>query len=85
MIPSLGLLNALKMGLELLLRGESRAVDSLQLGPVLIAAKVGARGFEQPHRADLIRAVNVRAAAQIDELAMLEEGDLGVLGNVLEP
>ena len=70
-VAPLGLLQPRQVGVELLLRRPGRAVDALQHRPLLVAAPVGAGDGEQLEGADLARAGDVRAAAEIEELALL--------------
>ena len=57
---------------QLLLRREGGAVDALQLRVALVAAPVGARDRQHLERLDVARALDVRAAAEVDEVAVLE-------------
>jgi len=74
-VALLGLLGAGEGLLELLLRGEGGAVDALELLVLLVAAVVGAGDVEQLERLDLRGVAHVRAGAEVDELAVLVEGD----------
>ena len=58
---------------ELLLRGPRRPVDALEHRALLVAAPVGAGDGQQLERADLAGARDVRAAAEVDERALLVE------------
>ena len=62
-------------GVQLLLRGEERAVDALQHRAALVAAPVGARRVREREGADLPRALRVSAAAEVVELRMAEVAD----------
>ena len=57
--------------IELFLGRPDRAVDPLEHRPLLVAAPVGAGHAEQLERADLARARDMRALAQVDEGAVL--------------
>ena len=70
---------------ELFDAAEGGAVDALQHFARFIAAVVDARAFEQLDRADLLRALHVRTAAQVGEPAVAVEGDRFALGDVFEP
>ena len=69
---------------QLLLRGERGAVDPLEHRVALVAAPVGAGERQHLEGLDVAGAVDVRAPAQIDEVAVLEERDLLVLGDRLD-
>ena len=75
MIALLRLLQPRKMRVQLLLRGEQRAVDPLQLRARLVAPPVRARHIGQPKRTDLPRRLHMPAAAQIRELRVRAEAD----------
>src|SRR5438270_1054861 len=66
MIAAARLLDLPQVMVKLRLRRPRRAVDSLQHGPVLVAAPVGARDAGQLERADIRRTFDVRSAAQVD-------------------
>ncbi len=73
-----------EVGVELLLRGEGGAVDTLQHLVALVALEVRARALEQLERADLVGTLHVRAAAQVDEVAVAEDRDPLALRDVGE-
>ena len=64
--------------------GERRAVHPLQLAVALVAAPVGARERQHLERLDVAGALDVRPAAQVDEVAVLEERDRLALGDRLD-
>jgi hypothetical protein len=70
---------------ELLRVLERDAVDALQHLVVLVAAPIRARQLGELPRADLPGALHVRAAAQVDEVAVAEDGDVLARGDVGEP
>ena len=72
------------MLVELLLRGEGGAVDPLEHRVALVAAPVGAGERQHLEGLDLAGALDVRAPAQVDEVAVLEERDLLVRGERLD-
>ena len=84
MVAPLGLLEPREVRVELRLRGERRAVHALQLRVALVAAPVGARERQHLERLDVAGALDVRAAAQVDEVAVLEERDRLALGDRLD-
>src|SRR4051794_20110379 len=73
MVALLGLLAPPQERVELRLVGEDRAVDPLEHRPLLVATPVRAADGEELERADLARALDVRALAQVGERAVLEE------------
>ena len=84
MVARLRLLDALEVLVERLLRREGGAVDALEHRVALVAAPVRAGDLEQLHRADLPGVLHVRAAAEVDEVAVAEERDLLAFGDVVE-
>ena len=73
------------MGVEVLLVEERGAVEALQHLAVGLALPVGAGDGEQLERADLAGVGNVRAAAQVDELALaIEAQDAELLQLVVD-
>ena len=77
MVALLGLLDLLEIGVELLLLGEGGAVDAGQHLAVGIAAPIGARDLHQLEGvADLAGRGHVRAAAEIEPVALLVDLDL---------
>ena len=75
-VALLGLLEPREIGLELLLVGPGRAVDPLQHLVARIAAPVGARDLHQLEGAELARGRHVRAAAEVEPVALAVEADL---------
>ena len=73
-------LEALEVRVEIRLRVEGGSVDAGQLLVVLVAAPVGAGDARQLERLDRLRVLQVRAAAEIDEVALLVEGDVALGG-----
>src|SRR5262249_26456952 len=71
-----GLLEPLKVGVEVLRRVEGGAVDPGQLGVVLVAAPVGAREVRELQGLDRVRVLKVRPAAQVREVALPVERDV---------
>src|SRR5690606_28777440 len=82
MIPLLGLLELLEVGLEILLIGPGGAVDALQLRLAGIAPPIAARDLLQLERiADLTRRGHMRATAEVEPFALPIDLDLFVLRN----
>ena len=77
------LLEPLEVRVEVGLRVERRAVDAGQLRVALVAAPVGAREAGELERLDRRRVLQVRAAAEVGEVALRVERD-GALGGVDE-
>ena len=79
-------LTLLEIRLQLVLIGERHAVDTLELLAAGIAAPVGgvAGGELDAVALDAARGVHVRAGAQVHELALLVEGDMGILRQVVD-
>ena len=73
-----------EMRFQLRRRGERRAVDALELALFLVATMVGAGEGEQFERADLARACDVRARAQVGEIAVGIERDCFAFWDVAE-
>ena len=61
--------------LQLFLRRESGAVDTLELLVLFVAAVIGAGDVQQLESLDLRRVTDVRPGAEIDELAVLIKGN----------
>ena len=81
-VALLGLLQLLEVGRQLLLGRPGGAVDALQLRLGMIAAPVGARELgELEGLADLAGGGHVRAAAQIEPLALLVDLEVLALGD----
>ena len=75
-IALLGLLQPVQVVIELLLVGPGRAVDPLQHLVARVAAPVGAGHLRQLERLELAGGGHVRAAAQVDPVALPVEADL---------
>src|SRR5262249_2013101 len=85
-IALLRLLELMQIGVERLLLGEGRAVDALELLVLGVAAPIGARHLHHLEGvAELPRRGQMRARTEVDELALLVDGDLLVLGDLLDP
>ena len=69
MVAALGFLDAVQIFVQVRLLDEARAVDALHLRIAFFALPVGAGDAHQLERLNLAGAGNVRAAAEIDELA----------------
>ena len=85
-IPLLGLLNALEVGVQLVLLGEGDTVDALEGLAAGVAPPVGgvAGGQLDGVALDPAGGVQMGAGAQIGELALLVEGDVGVLRQIMD-
>ena len=82
MVAALGFLEPIEIRLELLRVGPRSAVDALQHLVVRVAAPIGARELhELEARAEPARRGQVRAAAQIDEIALAIQRDRLVGGD----
>ena len=82
MVALLGFLDLLQIGVELLLLGEGGAVDAGEHRVVGIAAPIGAGHLHQLEGvADLAGRGHVRAAAEIEPVALLVDLDLLVCRN----
>ena len=77
-VALLGLLDALQVGVQLVLLGEGDAVDALERLAVGVAAPVGgvAGGQLDGVALDAAGGVQVGTGAQVGELALLVEGDV---------
>ena len=81
-VALLGFLDLLQIGVELFLLGERRAVDARQHRIVAVAAPIGARHLHQLEGvADLAGRGHVRAAAEIEPVALVVDLDRLVAGN----
>src|SRR6266516_2530398 len=69
------LLEPLEVRVEVLLRVERRPVDPRQLRVLLVATPIRAGEARQLHGLDRLRVLQVRAAAEIREVALRVEGD----------
>ena len=74
------LLEPMQVRVEILLAVEGSAVDPRQLRVPLVAAPVGACEAGQLERLDRLRVLQVRAAAEIGEVALRVEGDRALGG-----
>src|SRR5262249_14198510 len=72
-IAFLGLLQTPEVLVEVLLSEPRRPIDPLEHRALLVAAPVRARRREKLEEPDLARGTDVRAAAEIDELALRVE------------
>jgi hypothetical protein len=81
-VALLGFLDLLQVGVELFLLGEGGAVDARQHRVVAVAAPIGARDLHQLEGvADLAGRGHVRAAAEIEPVALEIDLDRLVAGN----
>src|SRR4051794_33590316 len=80
-VALLRLLQALQMEVEIGLRVEGRAVDAGQLRVLLVTAPVRAGEAGQLERLDRPRVLEMRAAAEVGEVALRVERDR-LLGRV---
>src|SRR5437879_13799089 len=78
MVPLARLLQTLEVGVQIGLVVEGRAIDPRQLLVVLVASPVGAGEPGQLDRLDRLRVLEMRAAAEVGEIALCVEGDLAV-------
>src|SRR5258707_14096850 len=84
-VALLGLFELIEIGVEVFFREEGRPVNALQLRILLVAQPVSARNVEQLERLDLSGRRNVRAAAEVRELASAAGGNLFIgLGELLD-
>ncbi len=85
MVAALGLLKLAHVLVHLLFGVERGSVDALELGIAFLAEPVGSGDVEQLERLDFAGGWDVRAAAEIDELAGLVERNLFIgLGELLD-
>ena len=82
-VAALRLLEALQVRVQVRLREEGRAVDPRQLRVVLVAAPVRAGQAGELDRLDRLRVLEMRASAEIGEVALRVERDVS-LGRVDE-
>ena len=85
-VTLLCLFNPGKVSIQLILRGEGNAVDTLKHLPLAVAPPISAAGAQQLEAVVLDPAgvIQVRAGAQVGELALGIEGDDGVGGQVFD-
>ncbi len=76
-IAALGVFEAREIVVEILLREEGGAVDALKLRVLFIAEPVGAGDGHGLEGADAACGWNMRPAAEVDELAVAIEADVG--------
>ena len=76
MVAALRLLEPLQVRVEVGLREEGRAVDPRQLRVLLVAAPVRAGEAGELDRLDRLRVLEVRAAAEVGEVALRVERDV---------
>src|SRR5436853_5075549 len=79
-VPLARLFEALEIRVQILLAVERRAVDARQLRLRRVAAPVRARKARQLQRLDRLRVLQVRAAAEIGEVALRVERDVALRG-----
>ena len=79
-VAPLRLLDALEVRVEVLLVVEGGAVDARQLLVLLVAAPVRAGEAGQLQRLDRLRVLEVRAAAEVGEVALRVQADLALGG-----
>src|SRR5437764_15355686 len=84
MVALLRFLEHREVFVELGLVLEGGAVDALELRVLFVAFVVGAGNAGELERADVAGAHDVRAGAEIGELAIAIERDFFALGNVLD-
>ena len=76
MVPALGFLQPMKILLQFLFAGPSRAVDSLQHGVAGVATPICASEFGEPKRlSEAPRSGQMRSATEVDEVALPIESD----------
>ena len=80
MVARAGLLEPLQVRVEVLLAEERRPVDPRQLRVLLVAAPVGAGERGELERLDRRRGLQVRAAAEVGEVALRVERDRALGG-----
>src|SRR4029077_12315110 len=80
MIAALGFFEAMEIFVQLLLREEACRVNALQLRIAFLAFPVGAGDAHQLEGLNALGGRNVRAAAEVDELAGGVEGNDGLYG-----
>ncbi len=85
MVALLGLLNAIKIRLQILLVRKSSAINALQHRILLVAAEIRPGDRQELDRPNLAAVLNVRAAAQIQEVADLVQADDFAFGNIIQP
>ena len=83
-VALLGLLEQAQVLVELVFGGKGRAVDADEHLVVLVALPVGARDARELEGLEGLRVGEVRAHAHVDVLALLVEGDAGVVGQVAD-
>src|SRR5205814_6053690 len=83
-IAALGLFEVREVRVQLGLRRPRRAVHALKLGVPLVASPVRARERQHLEGLDVPRALDVRPAAEIDEVAVLEVRDLVAFRNRID-
>src|SRR5262245_56929902 len=82
-IAFLGFIDLGQVGVEVLLGKERGAVEALELFAAGVVLPVSAGDAEDLEGADLARVRNVRAAAEINELALAIETDRRILTQLL--
>ena len=84
MVALLGLLEQAHVLVELVLGGKGDAVDAREHLVVLVALPVGAGDARELEGLQGLGVGEVRADAHVDVLALLVEGDAGVLGKIAD-
>ncbi len=83
-VAGLGLLQAVQVLVELLLRVEGGPVDAGEHGVLLVALPVGTRGAEQLEGLELRRARDVGAPAEVVEVALAVAADDAARGDAFD-
>src|SRR6187397_1190220 len=76
MVPALRLLDPFQVRVQVGLRVEGRAVDPRQLRVLLVPAPVRAGEARQLERLDRLRGLEMRASAEVGEVALRVERDV---------
>ena len=79
-----GLFEHREVGFEFGLVLERGAVDALQLGVPFIALVIGGGDVGESERSDIPGAHHVRSSAEVQKIAVFEQGDLFVVGDGVE-
>src|SRR6185312_2148350 len=75
-VALLGLLHSVQELVQLGPRRECRSIDALELRIPFVTTPVGAGEREHLERLDVPGSLDVRSTAEVDEVAVLEVGDL---------
>src|SRR4051812_14193109 len=84
MVATLGLLEPMKMRLEIFLLPERSRVDALKHLPVLIATPIRARGVQELEVLEVRSVGHVRPAAKVDERTVRIGRDDLIVGELAE-